>query len=59
MGSIEKGYLGQILVEKAFISNGFNIFKPVLENGKVDLIVEKDNKYFRLQIKTVTRNKNL
>lgn len=57
MGSIEKGYLGQILVEKAFISNGFNIFKPVLENSKVDLIVEKDNKYFRLQIKTVTRDK--
>lgn len=46
-------------MEKAFISNGFNIFKPVLENGKVDLIVEKYNKYFRLQVKTVTRNKNL
>ena len=34
------------------------MFKPVLENGKVDLIVEKNNKYFRLQIKTVQKDGN-
>ena len=39
--TIEKGYLGQNLVEREFIKNGFNLFKPLLENGKVDLIVEK------------------
>ena len=51
--TIEKGYLGDLLVEKKFIENGFNLFKPVLENGKVDLIVEKNNVYLKLQIKTV------
>ena len=54
--TIEKGYLGNLLVEKEFIKHGFNIFKPILENGKVDLIIEKNNHYFRVQIKTVTNN---
>ena len=53
MDSISKGYIGSILVEKLFILNNFNIFKPVTENGKVDLIVEKNNIYLKLQIKTV------
>lgn len=39
--TIEKGYLGSLLVEQKFIENGYNLFKPVLENGKVDLIAEK------------------
>ncbi len=51
--TIEKGYLGQILVEKEFLKHGWNIYKPVLENGKVDLIIEKNNTYLRLQVKTV------
>ena len=51
--TIEKGYLGQLFVEEAFIQHGFNLFKPVLENGKVDLIIEKNNKYLKIQIKTV------
>lgn len=45
MDTITKGYLGQLLVEQEFLKHGFNLFKPVLENGKVDLIAEKDNKY--------------
>ena len=55
--TIEKGYLGQNLVEREFIKNGFNLFKPLLENGKVDLIVEKNNVYYRIQIKTVQEYK--
>ena len=45
--------MGQSLVERKFVKNGFNLFKPLLENGKVDLIAEKDNIYYRIQIKTV------
>lgn len=56
--TIEKGYLGSLLVEQKFIENGFNLFKPVLENSKVDLIVEKDNTYIKLQIKTVQVEKD-
>ena len=56
--TIEKGYLGQNLVEREFIKNGFNLFKPLLENGKVDLIVEKNNVYYRIQIKTIQEYKD-
>lgn len=45
MDTITKGYLGQSLVEREFLKRGFNLFKPILENGKVDLIAEKDNTY--------------
>lgn len=51
--TIEKGYLGQSLVERELVKRGWNLFKPLLENGKVDLIIEKFNKYLKIQIKTV------
>ena len=56
--TIEKGYLGDLLVQKKFIEKGYNLFKPVLENGKVDLIVEKNNVYFKIQIKTIQTENN-
>ena len=56
--TIEKGYLGQLIVEENFIREGYNLYKPVLENGNVDLIVEKNNCYFRIQIKTVQTENN-
>ena len=58
MGTIEKGYYGSLIVEKKLIKHGFNIFKPVLENGKVDMIIEKDNIYLKVQIKTIGFDKN-
>lgn len=58
LGKIEKGYYGSLIVEKAFISNKFNVFKPTMENGKVDMIVEKDNIYLKIQIKTIQIDKN-
>lgn len=57
LGKIEKGYLGSIIVEQSLIENKFNIFKPVLENGKVDMIIEKNNIYLKIQIKTVGLDK--
>lgn len=56
--TIEKGYIGQLIVEKKFLNKGWTLYRPILENGKIDLIAEKDNKYIRIQIKTVQTNKN-
>lgn len=53
LGNIEKGYFGVLIVEAKLIKNKFNIFKPIMENGKVDMIIEKNNVYLKLQIKTV------
>ena len=47
-----------MLVEQKFIENGYNVFRPVLENGKVDFIMEKDNKYLKIQVKTVQTDRN-
>ena len=58
LGKIEKGYLGSLIVEQKLLRNGFNIFKPSMENGKVDMIIEKDNVYYKLQIKTVIKPKD-
>ena len=55
--TIEKGCMGQLIVELAFLEHGYNLYTPVLENGKVDLIVEKDGKYKRIQIKTIQEDK--
>ena len=41
MGTIEKGYLGSLIVEKKLVQEGFNIYKPVLENGKVIWLLKK------------------
>ena len=51
--TIEKGYLGSLIFEKKLIENEWNVFKPVLENGKIDMIIEKNNRYLKIQIKTV------
>ena len=56
--TIEKGCMGQLIVELAFLERGYNLYTPVLENGKVDLIVEKDGKYRKIQIKTVQKEGN-
>lgn len=58
MDSISKGYLGSLITEKAFVYNNFNVFKPATENGKVDMIVEKNNQYWKLQIKTIQVEKS-
>ena len=55
--TIEKGYLGSLIFEKKLIENEWNVFKPVLENGKVDMIIEKNNRYLKIQIKTVQETK--
>ena len=50
--------MGQLIVELAFLEHGYNLYTPVLENGKVDLIVEKNGNYKKIQIKTVQREDN-
>lgn len=55
--TIEKGYLGSLIFEKKLIENEWNVFKPVLENGKVDMIIEKNNRYLKIQIKTIQEAK--
>ena len=58
MDTITKGYLGQILFEQEMIKRGWDLFRPLLENGKIDSIAVKDNKLLRFQIKIISYNKS-
>ena len=58
MDTITKGYLGQLLFEQEMIKRGWELYRPLLENGKIDSIAIKDNKLLRFQIKTIIYEKS-
>lgn len=58
MDTITKGYLGQLLFEQEMIKRGWELYRPLLENGKVDSIAIKDNKLLRFQIKIISYEKD-
>lgn len=58
MDTITKDYLGQLLFEQEMIKRGWELYRPLLENGKVDSIAIKDNKFLRFQIKIISYEKD-
>lgn len=56
--TITKGRLGYNLLEKELLKRNWELFVPVLENGKIDCIGIKNNQLLRFQIKTIQRNQN-
>ena len=54
--TVHKGFIGEIAVIKDLVSNylQYNVFKPVIDEKGVDLIVERRKKEFlRVQVKTI------
>ncbi len=47
----EKGVLAEAKSITEFISLGYNVFKPFADNGFYDLIVEKDDKLYKVSVK--------
>jgi hypothetical protein len=57
INTIHKGFIGEIAVIKDLVSNytNYNVFKPIIDEKGVDLIVERRKKEFlRVQVKTIT-----
>lgn len=52
MNTISKGRLGYNIVEWYFLQNNYDIYVPLLENTKIDLITVKNNNLLKFQIKT-------
>lgn len=50
--NLQQGILTERIVESKFIERSFNTLLPRSPGGTVDLLVEKDNKFIRLQIKS-------
>lgn len=53
MSTIKNGKAAEQLVISKLLMLGYNIYTPVTDDSKVDLIYEKDNKYIRVQVKVI------
>ena len=58
MDTITKGRLGYNLLEKELLKRNWEIYTPILENTKIDCIIIKSTKLFKIQIKTIQTDKN-
>lgn len=51
--SIALGKVGELATAKKFIDHGYNVYVPLIDNG-TDLIVEKDDKLNKIQVKSAS-----
>jgi hypothetical protein len=54
-----KGLLGEIEFIRHFLKSGWNIYKPFDQNCRADLLIEKENKFKKIQIKYCTPYKGV
>lgn len=54
METIVLGKIGQNMFEIAMLQNGWDLYVPLLENTKIDLIAIKNQKVLRFQIKMIS-----
>ena len=57
MDTITKGRLGYNLLERELLKRDWELYVPLLENGKIDCIAIKNDKMLRFQIKTIQHEK--
>ena len=57
---MKKGSLGEVSVMKEFIRNGFEVYLPLTDNTKYDMLVHKDGVISRVECKSTDTlpNKN-
>ena len=51
MNTHDKGELAEIIAIKAAIENGYKVSKPLGQNTRYDLVLDKDGKLYRAQVK--------
>jgi len=59
MSKVKKGLAAEHIAKARFLLEGFNIYEEVNYDSKCDIIVELDNKYYRIQIKVLNSKKEL
>lgn len=58
MSLIRKGLIGELKVETMLLERGFNVYSNVCDDDGVDFIIEKNNKFKKIQVKTSTKLSN-
>lgn len=54
IGKKTKGDIAELIVAAKFVENGWQVLFPFGENHRYDLVVEKRNRFLRVQVKYVT-----
>lgn len=49
-----KGLIGEIEFTLLFVRKGFSVYKPIDNNSRADLLIEKDGKFKKVQVKYCT-----
>ena len=49
------GLLGELNVQHELLTQGFNIYSPLCDDDQVDLVVETDYGFKKVQTKTITK----
>lgn len=57
MEKIIKGKIAQLIVLKYLLKNEWEIYEPITENTKTDLIIKKNNVILLLQVKSIQIDK--
>jgi Holliday junction resolvase-like predicted endonuclease len=55
---IKAGGLGEIAAAKHFLKEGYEVYSSVTDNSTYDLILLKDNVLYRVEVKSVSVEKN-
>lgn len=55
--NLKKGALTELKCQMFLIDNDFIVSKPILDNARYDLLLDYNNKIYRIQIKTSRWNK--
>lgn len=55
---IKAGSIGEVSVMKFFILRGFEIYSPISDNSKYDLLVMKDSSVYRVEVKSTSRKRS-
>jgi hypothetical protein len=53
MNTNDKGRIAELLAIAKYISLGYIVLEPVNKDGVYDLVIEKDNKFKKVQVKTL------
>jgi hypothetical protein len=53
-----KGRLGELAVTQDLIINDYVVFEEVTDTSKIDLVAYKDEKFYRIQVKSVCKKNN-
>ncbi len=55
---IKKGTIGEFKVKAKLLELGYNVFHNVCDDNGIDLIIEKNGTYKKIQVKTATKLNN-